>query len=355
MAKINEQKLLPQKVSRKVLSYIKKNELWGKRLPSQRQLSKELKVSLVTVNKSIKLLKKAGVLYAITGHGTCVIDREYSEDFDKETVPRIIFVSIGFNSDRSTYRSEMIHPLLQYSMDMGMDSVITNLSEVTDERLFMTYHPSTVRYLVFVSIIKERVEMIRRIINLYNCPSVMLDHFIPDLGITGIVDDGFSGMKKMTEYFIKQGHKRIAFFDILYEEYNPWKRQGFFAALSEKGIQPDNELLIRCPINKKEIDKHVERLMNLENPPTAMICVHDTKAMYVLESLKARSFTPGIDVSVSGYGNSYFSDSLGLTTVGFNPEHIGEKAIDCFNGRLGNKRGELITVDTELIIRDSSF
>lgn len=70
--RLTEREFLPEKLASEFIRQINRENLWGKRLPSQRQLSRKLKVSLEAVNQAIGLLRKAQYVTSVPKQGVYV-------------------------------------------------------------------------------------------------------------------------------------------------------------------------------------------------------------------------------------------------------------------------------------------
>lgn len=355
--KISENKFLSEEVAENLHGYIRKNRLWGKRLPAQRTLCHQLRASLVTVNKGIKLLAKAGVLVCVPRQGTYV-----AAESDAVALParrsKLVFVcqDAAFDPRLSHYTAPLVGPLLRMSAEKHMDALFVRLDDVTGETHFANeYPPSGVSFLVFVSTYRN-VEQIKRVADAYPCPAVLVDHYEERLGITGVLDDGVSGMKQAVHHLVDLGHRRIAFIDLAKPEYNIWKRQGYVEGLQTKGIRVREDLMVNVTARKKTIDEVVRDLLGRRDAPTAFACVDDGRAMAVLSALRDMGRDVGRELGVTGYGDLAFDRGMdrSLTSVRFDREQLGRIAVEYLLGRLPDQEGKLITVETHLVVRASS-
>jgi LacI family transcriptional regulator len=121
-------------------------------------------------------------------------------------------------------------------------------------------------------------------------------------------NDGEGAFELVTRTLIELGHRRIALINgmahicsaHLYE-------QGFRKALHDAGISADG-----CPVHYTELTGQVghhiaTQLLSQPNAltrPTAFVCATDAVALGVMAAVRDRGLRVGVDVSVSGYGNS---------------------------------------------------
>ena len=356
--KLTEREFLPEKLANEFVLQIRRENLWGKRLPSQREISRKLGVSLEAVNLAVGLLRKAGMVTSVPKQGVYV-------SVQKPTTPvvssrrRMIFVCEGPTSDLrvSDYQRRVVAPLLELTAVNRMDVVVTQLDDnPLETSILSAWPPGPADFLVFVATSRKE-ELIRRIAERHPCRQVMVDHFFEGMGVTGVVDDGQGGMKALTEHLLEQGHERIAFFDLSRPEANPWKKAGHLAALEAAGLTPDPSLLINSYPIESIIGTAVEKLMRREKPPTALVAVDDGRALMILRALRGLGLEAGRDVAVAGYGDTAFAEGQhpALTSVRCDPARIGEAALDYLTGKLPGKDGEMIAVPAELVVRASTL
>ena len=92
-------------------------------------------------------------------------------------------------------------------------------------------------------------------------------------------------------------------------------------------------------------------MLNMKKAPTAFVCVDDSRALGICQTLDELGLTVGVDVSVSGYGNTDAGRQKNLTTVTYDRKGIGELAVEYLQGHLSGREGELLTVKTSLLPR----
>jgi DNA-binding LacI/PurR family transcriptional regulator/DNA-binding transcriptional regulator YhcF (GntR family) len=353
-----EKKIVSEVVADHLLDYIKKNKFWGKRLPSQRELSENLNVGLISINKAIKILQETGICVSYHKKGTFVVNHQ---PIIKGEVKRTKILIISpwdtlSPKDNALVESNLTLPLIHACNEKDIDVVFVRLDNNNEHEdvkyILKEYPPSTVDYVAFNSVFKNPKQIIRIAKNYRS--AVMLDHYIEGSEITGVIEDGFNGMKQLTQHLINKGHRRIAFMNISNPEYNLWKYNGFSETMQANGLQvlPSHTTNVwqRDPLIKEFIGK----IMTAESPPTAIIGFDDARALFAKEALLQLGYKIGIDVALAGYGDQAWNDELdkNLTSIRFDTKKIGEAAIQyLFNE---SEPGKLITIDTELIIRQSS-
>lgn len=339
---------------------INTQDLWGKRLPSQRVLSRKMGVSLETVNLAIGLLKKEGVVHVIPKQGVYGTGRRSEPATgSKRKRTRLLMVSHGGipSFHEPGYLPAMLGPVVQMVREIRSDLIMVRLDDSTaGTSIVNDYPPHTIDKLVFVATYKYP-EQLRFLVQNYKCPKVMLDHHIPGLGVTGIMEDAATGILAATRHIIGLGHRRIAFFDMATAGGSPWKRAGYHQAMQEAGLEADPNLLINTYSMSSTLESRLRKLMQSRISPTAFVCVDDGRAFKVKNILEELGYRVGKDIAVAGYGDTAFQYDKSteiFTSVRYDASLIGERAVDCLLGRLPGTEGDVVTVPTELVIREST-
>ncbi len=113
---------------------------------------------------------------------------------------------------------------------------------------------------------------------------------------------GEDSMRESVQRLVALGHERIAFVNggLIYE-YARLRREGYLAGLADAGLQIDPELIIEDAVRTDEGEAAADRLFDLKEPPTAIVCAVDHAALGVYRAAARRGFAVGKDISVTGY------------------------------------------------------
>jgi DNA-binding LacI/PurR family transcriptional regulator len=148
-------------------------------------------------------------------------------------------------------------------------------------------------------------------------PVVLVDVSHPEL--PRVVIDDVLGGRLATEHLLGKGHRRIGFIGDAPSPFgftsSEQRRRGMRAALRAAGIKPLAAFERRGPYGRRQARELAERLLRLEEPPTAIFAASDIQAMGVLQAAAAmRLRVPG-DLAVIGFDDIEEAEVLGLTTV----------------------------------------
>ncbi len=103
-------------------------------------------------------------------------------------------------------------------------------------------------------------------------------------------------------YLADLGHRRIGFFGGDLTLNHAWlRRQGFIRGLGERGLDIRADYIIDNVLNEVTARDAVDRLLRLDEPPTAIVCITDSIAIATIHALNRAGLEVGRDVSVIGY------------------------------------------------------
>ena len=98
------------------------------------------------------------------------------------------------------------------------------------------------------------------------------------------------------------GHQRIGLVGgPLHFTFAQMRADGYAEALSQHGIDFDPALVSVAALSEEAGEMAALDLLDLKQPPTALLCTTDTQALGALSALRSRDLTPGRDVSLIGY------------------------------------------------------
>lgn len=128
----------------------------------------------------------------------------------------------------------------------------------------------------------------------------------------------WAGMRDATRHMIELGHTRIGF--IGGERDVPLAQdrlEGYTAALRQGGLVVDPGLITYGDFLVRGGERGAERLLSLDEPPTAIVAASDLTAMGVYHVAHQRGLSIPGDLSVSGFDDTVLCEYLSppLTTV----------------------------------------
>ena len=165
------------------------------------------------------------------------------------------------------------------------------------------------------------------------------------------------GTEIATDYLIKLGHTKIAYFGgDLNSDVRKDRARGYELSLEKHGL---NWKVIWTSEDTKQ--SGVDRLHDLisEHPDvTALICNGDMVALGACLALQSKNLQPGKDISVIGFDNVMDAQLVtpSLTTMAVNPYNLGQILAETILKRINETEHPQITYfnNPELIIRNSA-
>jgi len=171
--------------------------------------------------------------------------------------------------------------------------------------------------------------------------------------------DGERGQRELTQHFIDLGHRRIAYIappaDLMFSHYRVC---GYQNALRENGIRYDPDLQIEGDLTEYDGARAAAWLLDLPEPPTAMMTGNDLMAFGVMKALHQRGLHIGQDVAVGGFDDVPLAEHFmgGLTTMHQPIHQIGQQVaqmlLRALNGEMLLQRYMLLK--PALVVRMSS-
>ncbi|MGB3260022.1 LacI family DNA-binding transcriptional regulator [Paenisporosarcina sp.] len=174
--------------------------------------------------------------------------------------------------------------------------------------------------------------------------------------ITYVDNDNYKATKEATRYLLSLGHKQIGFiggdlnFVVTVE-----RLLGFEKALREAGLQSNDDYIIHSQFLREGGQEAIGKLINLKEPPTALVVADDLIALGVLNTLLEMNISVPEDMSIISFNNVLFTELSHppLTSVEINIFEIGYQASKSMIQLLENPNEPVkrIIVDHEIIKR----
>jgi len=204
---------------------------------------------------------------------------------------------------------------------------------------------------------KEYMNYLREI----NIPIVFLDCYRKkkEFTFSYVTINDYKGAYDITEYLIKNGHKKINFISSDIDSSFTWDRnKGFKAAMKKNNITINEDNILFCRnIGITDGFKSAEIILSSKNKPTAIICINDEVAYGVIDYCYKNKIRIPDDISITGFDdNSYSSLSfIDLTTVRDPVKEIGQIGAAILFDKIITKNGEQIIkiVEPEIMVRNS--
>lgn len=184
--------------------------------------------------------------------------------------------------------------------------------------------------------------MIRYIQDNKEIEYVMIENDVQEFKCNKLLIDNFGGAKKAVNYLIKKKHKKIAHIcgnpnkKVTIERFN-----GYIEAMQEAKLEVKDDYIQYSSSDYRSGFEKMNKLLDLEDRPTAVFCSDDALASYAVRAVINRGLRVSEDVSIMGFDNqSILPDHyIGpkITSVEQPLYQIGMDSIELVNKRLNNK------------------
>ena len=348
----------------------------GDKLPTECELVEQYGVSRVTAIRAMKLLEEEGAIERIPRIGSIACDCVGQDDTVNPE-----------NIQSGTGKSLLVVlPISTEDVPMLLSSIQRAAAERGYIIIMMDSHRDT---LLEREILRDALNMdisgvicyplddgYRNLAHFANIkkagiPIVTVDKRVgyPALDIPFVTTDNRAAMRHLTEWLIAQGHSRIACCCASLGQYNERERfYGCLEALTENNIDFDPELFCELfamqdfsyemtdEIIVAAVDRFLNRLIKLPEPPTALMCICDVMAFTVRQRALALGINVPERLSLTGFDNLRLSGMLDvpLTTMAQNFAEMGRRAVEIIDSiNSGRKYESTCYLEAELIVRKS--
>ncbi|KMY65720.1 hypothetical protein AAU61_20760 [Desulfocarbo indianensis] len=192
-------------------------------------------------------------------------------------------------------------------------------------------------------------------------PSVVVPGF-PDNNhhdIASVNSENFKCVHRAVSYLISLGHRKIAFIlGKMNSKYSIERLAAYHAAFRDHKLTYDPKYLVESDFSKTDGHRLMGELLDLPDPPSAVICINDTVTPGALQQIISRGLRIPDDISVIAIGCSDILDLFEppLTTIKTPVIKIGQTVVHVLiqlieTGRCADKH---IVIPSEFIIREST-
>jgi LacI family transcriptional regulator len=193
-------------------------------------------------------------------------------------------------------------------------------------------------------------------------PVVFIDRLPPSTHINSVCTDNVAAGQLATEHLISLGHKRIGMLaGHLGLSPHRDRLEGFRKAMQQAHLPILDEYLITGDVQVEDGVVAGHRLLDLANPPTAIVASNNKLLLGVLRAVDERNIVIPKDLSVLGFDDSLWNMHFSprLTTVAQSTGEIGTRSFELLHRLINNPPQEdadpmHVLIPAELRIRNST-
>ncbi len=188
-------------------------------------------------------------------------------------------------------------------------------------------------------------------------PVVLFNRSQNDVGVSNVTSANRMGGRKVAEFLLAGGHKRIAHIAGWQGSSTGRDRHaGFLEALEEAGQVP---FALVDGMYKREVAKScATQLLSGQTRPDAIFVGNDHMAFAVIDAVREAGLTPGRDISIVGFDDVPLASwgAYDLTTLRQPVNRMVDSTVDLILGQIesGDAVPQEIEIEGELILRGSA-
>lgn len=191
-------------------------------------------------------------------------------------------------------------------------------------------------------------------------PLVFFDCICDEIDTHKVVIDDFNAGYVATRHLIDQNCKSIAYLGgPINLNINQERFSGYKKALSESGLLLNEDHILHCQTGSFEDGKELSNQLFGNTPFDGLFAGTDMLAIGAMKNIKKHNLKIPEDVAVVGFSDWTISALYepALTTIHQPGYEMGQKAAEMLISQINNLENtdfETVTLQTELIVRDSS-
>lgn len=322
----------------------------GEQMPSTKELSEQMAVSLVTAHRALQELVSAGVLQRSQGKGTFIHDR-YPSRKNQISQCRVGLVIHRSSSIADYYHGQIFEGVRRESDKQNVDLILLRFGEDVRNECngFLFLNP-------FPEEMTELENTQRR------QPTIVVGARGNTTRLSSVDVDNFDLARQAIEHLSNLGHKRIMFIGGAEQLSNSRdRRAGFFAACSQFRVDPPTPELVFTAeswrLSPEERQTIVDALRS-PNRPTAVFAAGYYMALDVYAAAQQAGLRVPSDLSVISVDDPPSAEHLSppLTTLRQPLVQLGQSAVallvDAF--RRHDLQPAARTLGAELVVRGST-
>jgi LacI family transcriptional regulator len=193
----------------------------------------------------------------------------------------------------------------------------------------------------------------------YGVPFVLIDRTVPGVDCDVVVGDSAGGARRLLEHLIGLGHRRIGLI-VESDEVSTARdrREGYEQALRAAGLAVDPTLIVRATVDPGGGFDGMRRLLELEQPPTAVFTVNNLVALGAIEAVRAVGLEVPDDIALVCFDDIEYASRLYpfLTVMAQPAETLGalgtQLLLDRVEGRAPHD-SRVVVLPAQFIVRRS--
>ena len=272
-------------------------------------------------------------------------------------------IGLVFDDFMSPYATELIRGVTDAGTDLGVDVVVGRFSDGSSgyssgaswaRRLVQAGRDGVL--VVTSDLTSQQIAGFERA----RLPLVVVDPVhTQQEAVTSIGATNWSGARSATQHLVDLGHRRIAFVGgPAGAAITQARMHGYRAAMESAGLPVDPDLVLDGDFGFESGLVLATRLLQGQDPPTAIFAVTDVTAMGVIQAASAAGLRVPADLSVVGFDDTYMAPWVNppLTTVRTPLQDMGRVAVRTLLSLVDGEQldSHHVELATNLVVRAST-
>ena len=189
---------------------------------------------------------------------------------------------------------------------------------------------------------------------------VLIDRTVNGIECDVVVGDNTGGARRLVEHLLSLGHRRIGFITESDDVSTARdRRRGYEQALELAGLGLEPELVVNSTVDPSGGFSGMERLLELEDPPTAVFTVNNLVAVGAIEAVRASGLDVPEDIALVCFDDIEYASRLYpfLTVMAQPAETLGtlgtQLLLERIEGR-GPEQPRVVVLPAQFVVRRSS-
>jgi len=332
--------------------------------PTIKDVAKLAGVSFKTVSRVVN--NEASVSDEVrTKVQECIQKLNYQPNHTARTMRKAPFsLAFVYDNPNSHYVIEMQNGIISECRKRGFELVIhptDSRSEEVGKELAAMIGSNQIGGVILTPPLSENRELVTFLLNRdAKVVRILSGSEAPDTLAPVVHVDDVEASRKMTDYLLDLGHKRIAFLGYhASHESSLGRLRGFREAHEARGLDVDKNLIVDGEFTFDSGMAMTKQVLSNDNKPTAIFACNDEIAAGAVFMVRLNQLRVPEDVSVAGFENSPFSIQTWphLTTINQPNFDIAASAAEMVIKMMQAK--DVHTVESkgfslELVVRDSA-
>ncbi len=174
-------------------------------------------------------------------------------------------------------------------------------------------------------------------------PVIFVDRTVADIPITSVMLDNEKASRLAVQHFIDKGYRDIAIITNVIRNVTPRIERiaGYKKTLKENSIEVKDDYIKTLEINN--IQKGIKELLELKNPPKALLAGNDLTLIEILKYVKKENMKIPSDIAVIGIDDVSFATFYEppLTIIEQPAFEIGKKAAELIMDKIQNQKSDV--------------